>query len=710
MSTTITNAAPRAILNGIRDLSGRTLPYEAEQIPTHLPHVMLFCERGPLDPSLSVGSAMLKKYGVNSFDYRKKYASHQTVLANTVNAEGNALMVQRLVPPGANPPATLRLSVDLICDEVPVYERDTNGAYKLTPEGDLIPTGATVQGCKLKWIIGPTIDPNDDGRLLESGDPRLLEGGDLRILESSVGGGTQIVGSMTNALGEQSTIYPIMDFEASHFGDYGNRIGIKLSAPTLLSSSPIDSTVVEEERTHLYRIQIVERASETSTPVVSETLFGERTVDFSFKEGVINPRTEVELSYDKVIVPAYSQEGTGTQEEITPLVGTAHLYADNLGFVLSTVLANEGQYGYTSPLEEDKHMLNIFTGINYEGVPYEGVRVLGPTDGGVLLNENTTHYLMGGYDGVINNDTFDAAFKYQVENYGYLTAKVLDSAKYPQSVIYDSGFKLDTKKAILNVIGARKDMWAVLSTQDVSAPQNTASVETSIGFALKTRARMYPESEIYGTSVCRAIVVSQSGYLLNSQYNGLLPMTIELAQKTAAYMGAGNGFWNSNKRYDVTPNNQVKLFKGTNTDFLSDTARSKQWEAGLVWVQSYDTRSLFYPGIQTVYDDDTSIVNSSVNMIIAVDLEKVAEKAWRDLTGIGFLTPEQFVERSDKLIEKLVKGKYDSRVKIVPETYYTKNDSLRGFSWSCNIHMYGANMKTVGSFTIVAKRIEDYTA
>lgn len=710
MSLTITNAAPRAILRGIKDESGRPAVYEAEQIPTHLPHIYLFTERGDTLPSLQSGAGLLKRFGVNSFDYRKQYATHQTVLANLVNGEGNAIMVQRLVPPGANPPATLRLSVDMICDEVPEYERDTNGQFKLSPTGELIPTGAMIQGCKLKWIVGPTIDPGTDGRLLESNDPRLLEGGDLRILETAVGGGTQVVGSMTNALGEQSTIYPIMDFEADSFGDYGNRIGLKLSAPNALSNIPIDDITVEEQRAYLYRLQIVERASEISTPVVFETLFGERYVDFAFKPDVINLRTEQEMSYDKVVVPAYSQEGSATREEIRPLIGDAHVYMDNLETVLSTVLANEGQYGYTSPLDEDKHMINIFSGYNYNGIPYEGIRVLGPADGGIILNENTTHYLSGGYDGVMTPETFDNAVRYQLENFGSLQAKVLDTALYPQSVIYDTGFTLDTKKAMLNVIGQRKDMWVVLSTQDVGLPQNNPAEETSIAFALQTRARMYPESEIYGTSVCRAMIVGLSGYMIDYGYKGLLPITLEVARNCARYMGAGNGFWDGDNRFDVTPNNQIKLFRNVNAEYLNASARGRQWEAGMIWAQSYDMRSLFIPAYQTVYDDDTSVINSAVNMMIAVELEKIADRSWRDLTGISDLTPAQFLERSDRLIERLAKGKFDSRVIIVPETFYTRNDTQRGYSWSCNIHMYAGNMKTVGTFTIVAKRKEDYIA
>ena len=45
--STIINAAPKVILNGIQDLSTRTVPREPEQIPIHLPQFFSFAEKGP---------------------------------------------------------------------------------------------------------------------------------------------------------------------------------------------------------------------------------------------------------------------------------------------------------------------------------------------------------------------------------------------------------------------------------------------------------------------------------------------------------------------------------------------------------------------------------------------------------------------------------------------------------------------------------------
>lgn len=714
---TIRNAAPRSILRGIRDASGRPPVYEPEQIPSHLPHVYLFTERGPTMPQLTSGDDMLRMYGKSTFDYRSKFANHQTVLANTVNAEGNKMMVQRVVPPDAGPPASLRLWCDIMPEMVAEYERAVDGTFILDGAGRKVPTGEKIEGYVLRWKLSQ-VDNAESGdgsetagsgtRITEDDNLRLTEDGRFRVLESFVAGASVTVGEMVNGKGEQSMMYPIMDFEVDSFGSYGNRLGVRLSAPTTSSDIPVDDETLVEQMAYLYRIQFVERPQSNATPKILETLWGEQFVDFSFKEGVIDPRVEKELFIDDIVLPSYSQEAGAGFSEIRPPFGEIFVYHDYLEQILDLIHTSEKAHGLVPTTADAKHMMNFFTGVNHNNVPYHSVVVRGPVDNGLMLAPGATHYAMGGKDGSTDLNTFDTVVRNELNNYGEMEAPLLDRAFYPQSVIYDTGFSLETKKAMFTPMGRRKDMWVIMSTQDVTQPQNTPSEESSIAIALRTAARMYPESVIYGTPTCRALVMGHSGYLLNSTYKGLLPLTIEFAKKCADYMGAGNGVWDSNARYDAPGNNHVQMFKKVNAPFKGANVRSKDWDAGLVWVENYDRRSLFWPGIQTVYDDDTSVLNAAANMFIAVELEKVADRTWRDLTGISYLTPEQFIERSDKLIEKRTKGRFDDRVIIVPETFYSQNDEQRGYSWSCNIHMYAPNMKTVGTFTIVAHRIGDY--
>lgn len=175
-------------------------------------------------------------------------------------------------------------------------------------------------------------------------------------------------------------------------------------------------------------------------------------------------------------------------------------------------------------------------------------------------------------------------------------------------------------------------------------------------------------------------------------------------------MGAGNGVMKDGRGFDVSPNNQVTLLRDITGLYKTDRQRQRDWDAGMVWAQSYNRRSAFYPGVQTVYLDDTSVLNSAINMFIATELQKVCISVWRDLSGNAKLTNEQWIDRSNEMITQRTSNRFDNRVVIVPETFYTATDTLRGFSWSCRINMYANNMKTVGTFTVVAHRIEDLAA
>ena len=675
----ILNAAPKAILNGVKDESGGTLPVIPEQIPSHLPHIFLFAEKGPLEPQLVSGGTATRVFGAKTFDYRSKYANHQTVLANTVNGNGNAMIVQRMQPEDAAPPATLGLALEVVEEELPVYNRNPDGTYERDQNGDPVDSGSTVTGYKARWLL---VD---------------VENGEL-------GKATTSAGAMTNGNGDQSTLYPIMELQVADFGEHGNHKGIRLWAPTTKSTTPANEEVIYDQNAFLYRIQMIERPDPKAQPNVVQTIAGSQNVEFSFKEGAINTKVDRELFIDQILLDAY-RDLDSAPKQFGPFNGL-HVYHDNLETVLDMIYATEAPHhpDWPTEAEDGRHLVNLVGGLDVDGSPYHTLQVSGKSAGGIELTSASNHYARGGSDGTLSLEAFDALVANQVANYGDLEYSFMDSAMWPQSVIYDTGFTLETKKKLLTPIGRRKDMMVILSTQDVSTRQNTAEEESSMAIALRAAARMYPESEVFGTPVCRALVVGHSGYLLNSQYKGLMPLTIELADKASRFMGAGNGIWARDRGFDTAPYNQITMFKDVNCTYKPQNVYDKDWDAGLVWVQNFDRRSLFFPAVQTVYDDPTSVLNSAINAFIVTEVEKVSERAWRRLTGTSKLTREQFIERSNALIAELTEGRFDDRVIVVPNTYFTDFDEALGYSWSCDITLYMNNMMTVGTFTIIADR------
>lgn len=729
--STITKATPRAIIQGIDDRSRRAVPVEPEQIPQHLPHVYLFTERGKTLPQLVSGTSLVATYGARSFDYLGPFANHQTVLANTVNAASNSLLVQRLKPADAKT-AMLRLSLEVIKATIPLYQRNADGSFLTDVDGDPVPQDDDPEtiGYVTRWVLNYANNTVDFGEAVP-GAP----GVPLTALTGNEGGATAIVGVT-------STLYPIIDLSVSDHGSYGDRLGLRLSAPTSVSSSPLDAVTAKSLGAYMYRWQFVERPLTSATPNIVRSILGETSVDLALKPDQIHPRLSTEVSVNNQLIDRYEDTSTpGTTPSYGPF-GDVHVYDTNIDtlldlFTLGDDAANnasvgEGSFdtsallaGYRSveySVAANKHLFNIVSGVDIDGAPYDSFIVLGAADGGVLLSSTSTQYATGGDDGDMSIGNFDKLVRNELLNYGQLEAPLLDRAKYPQSILYDSGFSMDTKKAMLFPIGLRKDMACILSTQELGywvdegepgeewtvVTQNDVATESANASLLKTTAELYPESEIFGTSVCRAAVVGHSGYLINSPYKGLLPLTIDIAAKLSRYMGAGIGRWTNGQAFDVAPSNQVSIFKDVNITYKVDSVYNKDWDAGLIWVQNFDRQNLFYPAFQTVYSDDTSVLNSMVTMLACVELEKVADRVWRLLVGNTTLTPDQFIERSDELIVGYTEGRFDGRFIIVPETFFTEADDARGYSWSAKIKIYANNMKTVGAFTIEAYRTEDF--
>lgn len=686
----IQNATPYAVLLGVDDQSKRTVPYESSVVPIHLPHVFIYGAWGPTDPFLALGSTANNTYGQATFEPRSRYTTHQWPLIERMFARSNPMLFQRIQPDDAPPPATVGLYLDVLQTDIPQYERNADGSFKYDSEGAKIPTGSTNPGVRMKWVIGPVAD-------------------------GKMGKAKKVPGTLTGKTGEVSTIWPIREFQASFFGSEGNNRGLSLWAPTMDSDNPVNSRVVADQQAQLYRLRFVVRDNDRTTGKTVRSLQGAEYVDFSFRDDVVDVKTGVEYGFDVTVLDSYRNLNTnnGQPKRWGPFNGT-YSYDQNLEDLLEMLYAVEQPLNAALPADPDPqayHLINFVSGIHYTGVPYFGIEVLGANDGASALSESAVYYAQGGGDGTMSKEAFDTAVGNICQDYADGPWGLGNRLKYPLSMIYDTGFDIDNKFKLLNVLSARKDVAVILSTQDIALEQNGIAQESSMAVSLQTQASLHPESEYYGTPVMRAVIVGHSGHLINSKYRKLVPMTVDLADKLAAYAGNGRGILLPGAAPDVNPNNIVTLLKDVNCTFKTATVRNTDWANGLVWVESYDQDdALFYPGMQTAYNDDTSILNSVPTMMICGELEKVCVRVWARLTGRSDLTNEQFAQRSDELIRELTERRFDNRVVIEPETYYTTLDEARGYSWSCRIKLYGNNMKTVGSFTIEAHRQEELTA
>jgi len=689
MANQIVNAAPMVIDYGTQDLSTRLLPREPEFIPQHLPKFYLFTQKGPTTPQLVVGAERDRVFGTESFNLRGKFANHATVFANLANAEGNSCMLQRLIPDDAGPEANMVVYLDVLPTIVDMYERNADGSIKLNALGDPIIIGTT-DGYKVKWVMQYRDTVAD---MQDFGTATILPGDQVDPLTST-----------------QSQRYPIFEMKTSSQGEYGNTCGIRFWAPTIKTVSAMPTKMMNAHAAYPYFISVIRRPDAISSPKVIETLFGEQKLMVTLKKDVIDPLTDKQLYFGDIFVDSYQNLKDLRYPKLFGDFGDLVIYNDNIELLLeqfhSAEVPHINSFSDFTSNSEDKHLFNFLTGVSSANVPYHSF-VFVDSASTVRFSEYTNVYAAGGSDGTINDETHALLVKNEVMRYLDPNDEVMELAVNVESIIYDSGFPLETKYALCSFIAERKDTFVVLSTHDVNDRVLTASEEHSLAIALRTRLQMYPESDYFGTPVMRGMIMGRCGKLRNSQYSKFLPLSAEVLIKSAKYMGAGHGRWKNGFHFDGAPGSVVDYMYDISITWVPCSVRNRNWDVGLNWVQSYDRRSYFFPALKTIYDNDTSVLNSYFTAMAICQLNKVAHSAWREFTGVSHLTNAQLAERVNDFVIMRTQNRFDERFIIVPDTFFTDMDLLRGYSWTLPIKIYAPNMKTVMTTYVQAYRIED---
>lgn len=692
MPNQIVNGAPMVIEYGTEDLSKRLLPREPEAIPQHLPKFFTFAQKGPLDPQLVSGAELARVFGQETFNERGKYTTHATPFINGVNAKGNAVMLQRVVPADIGPESTIVAWLDVLATTVDLYERNTDGSIKTSALGDPIITG-NAPGFKVKWVISHY---------------------DTVVQAQTFGQQAIKPGDQTDVtLGTQSQRYPIFEVKASSLGASGNLSGIRLWAPTIKTVSSMPTKMMNTYKAYPYFMSVIRKADAQSSTKQVETLFGEQKMMVTFKKDTVDPLTDKQLYVGDTFISAYENLIDLRYPKQFGDFGAMHVYNGNLETLLAQFQNAELPYlDGSSDFNADpdqRHLFNIVNGTNSQGSAYHSFIFIDSVSS-VRFSEHTNVFAAGGSDGTMTNDVYSQLVKEAMDVYLDPNDEVQELAQNVESIIYDSGFPMETKYALCGIIGIRKDTFVNLGTHIHGEAALEASQEHSIAIALRTRLQMYPESDYFGTPVMRGMIMGRSGKIRNSRYSDRLPLTYEVALKSAKYMGAGNGSWKNGAHFDGAPGSVLEFMTDINITWVPASVRNRNWDVGLNWVQRYDRSSYFFPALKTVYDDDTSVLNSYVTALAIGQLNKIAHAAWREFSGVSHLSPPQLVERVNNFVSARVKGIFDDRFVVVPDAQFTDMDLLRGFSWTLPIKIYADNLVTLMITHVQAFRKSDLGA
>ena len=605
------------------------------------------------------------------------------MIARQAASTGSAIFTKRLVAPDATA-ARIRIGVEIVADKLVVYQRNADGSFKKDTAGNKIPDGdKTVDGLKLRWVVNHDKDAET---------PNVF------------GKDEVVIGQLTATDGTQSNYYPILDGLVSWRGADGDNIGVRLEAPTALSSNPTRTDIIERIGAFLYRIQFVERKSSRTAPTVIRTISGMEQETFALQEGVIQPDDETDLSFGKVVVDAYEYNETGNTPIFAPM-DQMHLYQKNIDEIVKKLYESESKVNndLLTDVEFVEGQMNIFTGVDYNGIPYQTIEVLDADQGGAIFDGTSTFYAIDGSDGDVSWDTFDALAKQQFESFGNMGEDLEDMAFYPFSIVYDIGYKVDTKKAMANVLSLRPDVMIIASTHTWKGVELNVDEESSMGAMLRNYYRLHPESVLYNTPACRAAVFMQYGESIEAPSLGKVPLTLEVANKLATYMGASDGVIRGT-RIDNNPGNVVTTMRKINKTYRNATVRDRDWENGLNYVQTYNRNSNFFPAWGTIYNNDRSVWRSLINVIIGCDLTRVCYRLWAETTGTTGMDESLFLKLMGERFLEYTTGRYNDHVTVKGRFYLDKEDGYNGFSYHGDISLIGDPGMTVGTFTITGLR------
>lgn len=693
-----TNAVPKVTFNGIRDLSRRAFQRPPVTFAQHTPLLRLFTETGPTETTY-VGNdegGFATIYGESSLAPRSKYFNQQSLLALQFLSEGNGFYVKRLSPEDAGNSARIIVALEMVHDYVDQTITQLGGFNYPNAVGDLsaspLAAGANqVEGYRARVIL---IRDNDS----EVGTQRILPG--------------EMVSTIDNT---QSTVYPLFELPAAFFGAQGNNLGMRIWCTHTEDPDGFDEVTAERFKTRMYRVQFVELPVVGNTPVIVKTAADEDFVNVSFDPGVYSDTYNMDYTIDDVLIDKYSDDGfeSGLSVLYSPF-SQCYVYRENVKLVQELILAAEQAVNPAiAGTVTSASQIDFLTMLGEDGDAYQSIQLEGAMGGGVTLGKNSTIYASGGDDGTTTLAEYNKLVDIENMNFGKLGNDQYENiAHYQFGVLYDTGLPMESKFRAIQVLAARKDVQYFFTTfVDGETRLLSASEEASRCQALITRLQAQPESTLFGTPVCRAMISLQTGKLIGGG-NGLpkyVPQLLDIGVKWARYAGMGTGILREGFEMDVSPNNRVTLVKDQNVKFFGERTRAQLWANGATWSQSYDQRSQYYPCLRSVYKDDTSVLLSPITVNICCDLIRLIHKVHADFSGNAFLSKEQLIERTDERILELTRERYGDRVDVIPRSYISAMDDNNGTSWSCEVTVAANNPHTTLNFNLTTIRREANT-
>lgn len=719
-------------------------------------------------------SDAVRVFGADTFNKRAKYFSEDAYFLTKTFPYNGAFIMRVASDTAVNARVSIEIGLSKELQAIPQYKRDVNGNFELELDGSKIPiSGSDAYKGMTAEEIRDSLTPEEIKDKTEQeietlvaekfGVQATVPGykvawrGAIRTDEELKSRPLGWDGSVAT---ENFTWFPLVDVEATNPGAWGEFYGIKLYFDQQVNT--LSGIITNGAAT--YSLSPIEVLQDATVPSAVVDAFGQSTVTGVIKPDVVDEETELDLSLDKRVKRAYSGKqalplsfyyiqnnwnvvGTMLMKQELEIRQAAYAFYKDAG--LEYVLIEEGAtpeenvYGVKTfvddlvpgkdgkattkadveALPECGYMANIASFRDSNGVPMFSVYACDKTDPFVtsdsrliptdviIPSSDTPIKLGGGLDGPIEDWNIEEYMRAEIRAaQAGVQDYLVDYWRCPFNVMYDTGWSLKTKKAVLDFTGVRDDLVAVIGTQITwKTPKTVSTVVTpnsrmddeSIGALLRAYALLMKEDTENGTTACRAKIFCHAGKTSDHD-DKWLPYTLWMALKNAEYLNK-DYIWQEAKEL---PFSSVECFTETSWTAASEDTKSRVWNAGLNYVQFYDMTHIHFASVRSVYSYETSILVDAGVVDALTFMKHITRRSWSTWAGSTRKAAElnQCITADlNSRLSYMLHGKFEHNVNV----YQTTEDMNLGYARHVDLELIAPGQNRAWKATIICKR-ENY--
>ena len=364
-----------------------------------------------------------------------------------------------------------------------------------------------------------------------------------------------------------------------------------------------------------------------------------------------------------------------------------------------------------------------FTGCSdYQGVPFFASEIIDSTDDLItsdtrvapnakdiiIPSSDQAIFLGGGTDGDINDWNIEEYTRAQIRSAIAGTQDYLNDYWHcPFNAMYDTGYSLKTKKAIIDFTAVRDNMVAVISSQitwkknaaDIKDPvANSRMDDEAIAASLRAYALLMREDVENATGACRTVIFTAAGKTSDHD-DKWVPMTLWYALKNAEYL---------NKPYidqepKELPYSSVECFTEVSWTAAQEETKSRVWNSGVNYVQFYNMTGIHFASVRSVYWYETSILVDAGCVNALCFMKDIVRRSWSTWAGSTRRAAELnklITEDLNGRMAYMLHDKFRYRVNV----YQTTEDMNLGFQRHVDVELWSAGQNRVWKATIICKR------